>query len=418
MIYMNNRNFFTFQIALISFFIFADQNLMGPNLTLIAQEFNIMDEKDQLLGGYIPLVFWIFGGAMTLFVGYFTDIIPRKNLFILIILIGEIPCLLSGFAETYMQFFILRVLTGIGIGGIIPLTYSLLGDLYSPNERIKVVTLIGLASGLGIAIGQLVAGFFGESIGWRFPFIIFAIPNFLLSILFYFTFKEPKRGIMDNIDENFKISDLKNIFTLFKIKTNILVFLQGIFGTIPWGVFSIFMIDYLVINKGYSKSISTFVITLIGGMALISSVIGGILGNKLYLKNPKYLPMLCGTSTIIGTIPTAFLINSPIYSNQNEIMLLIYASFTGILIAMTAPNMKVILMNVNSPYKRGSVFSLYNFADDLGRGFGPFIIGNILIYNFGRNIAFNIANMFWLICGLLILMMVWTFPKEDLNSKL
>ena len=61
-----------------------------------------------------------------------------------------------------------------------------------------------------------------------------------------------------------------------------------------------------------------------------------------YLKNPKYLPMLCGISTIIGTIPTAFLINSPIYSNQNEIMLLVYASFTGILIAMTAPNMKVI----------------------------------------------------------------------------
>ena len=120
---MNNRNFFTFQIALISFFIFADQNLMGPNLTLIAQEFNIMDEKDQLLGGYIPLVFWIFGGAMTLFVGYFTDIIPRKNLFILIIMIGEIPCLLSGFAETYVQFFILRVLTGIGIGGILSLIH-------------------------------------------------------------------------------------------------------------------------------------------------------------------------------------------------------------------------------------------------------------------------------------------------------
>ena len=60
-----------------------------------------------------------------------------------------------------------------------------------------------------------------------------------------------------------------------------------------------------------------------------------------------------------------------------------------------------------------TVFSLYNFADDLGRGFGPFIIGNILIYQFGRNIAFNIANVFWLICGCLILMMIHTFPKED-----
>ena len=33
----------------------------------------------------------------------------------------------------------MRILTGIGIGGIIPITYSLLGDLYSANERIKIV---------------------------------------------------------------------------------------------------------------------------------------------------------------------------------------------------------------------------------------------------------------------------------------
>jgi hypothetical protein len=45
-----------------------------------------------------------------------------------------------------------------------------------------------------------------------------------------------------------------------------------------------------------------------------------------------------------------------------------------LLIAMTAPNMKAILMNVNSPFSRGRYFLIY-FADDLGRGFGPFIIG-------------------------------------------
>ena len=84
---------------------------------------------------------------------------------------------------------------------------------------------------------------------------------------------------------------------------------------------------------------------------------------------------------------------------------------------MTPPNMKVILMNVNNPFTRGTVFSLYNFADDLGRGFGPFIIGNILIYYFGRNVAFNIANIFWFICGCFILMMVRTFPQEDLGRE-
>ena len=410
---MNKRFFITLQIGLISFFMFADQNLMGPNLTLIAEDFGMTDVKDQYLGGLIPLVFWILGGSVALLIGYCTDLMSRKYLFALIVFIGEIPCLLSGFADTYTEFFIMRVLTGIGIGGIIPLTYSLLGDLYSANERIKVVTLIGLASGMGIGIGQLAAGMMGDSFGWRIPFILFAVPNFFLGTVFLLTVKEPRRGQMDQNVKSFRISDFKDFLSLFKIKTNLLVFLQGIFGTIPWGVFSIFIIDYFVVNKGYLRPTATLVITLVGGMALISSLIGGFVGNKLYKKNPKYLPLFCGMSTILGVVPTAFLINAPMRTNQNETMLIVYAACTGLLIAMTAPNMKAILMNVNSPFSRGTVFSLYNFADDLGRGFGPFIIGNILIFYLGRNMAFNIANAFWFICGCLILLMFWTFPKEN-----
>ena len=54
---MNKRTIATIQIALISFFMFADQNLLGPNLTLIAEDFDMVDVKDQYLGGLIPLVF-------------------------------------------------------------------------------------------------------------------------------------------------------------------------------------------------------------------------------------------------------------------------------------------------------------------------------------------------------------------------
>jgi len=410
---MNKRIFVTLQIGLISFFMFADQNLMGPNLTLIAEDFGMTDVKDQYLGGLIPLVFWLLGGAVALFIGYCTDLISRKYLFALVVIVGEIPCLLSGFADTYMEFFTMRVLTGIGIGGIIPLTYSLLGDLYSANERIKVITLIGLASGMGIAVGQLTAGMMGDSFGWRLPFIVFAIPNFILAVIFILTVKEPGRGQMDRNVQSFRISDFKDFSSLFKIKTNLLVFLQGIFGTIPWGVFSIFIIDYFVVEKGYLRPTATLIITIVGGMALVSSLIGGFVGDKLFRKNPKYLPLFCGISTILGVIPTALLINAPMRTDQNETMLVLFAICTGLLIAMTPPNMKAILMNVNSPFSRGTVFSLYNFADDLGRGFGPFIIGNILIYYFGRNVAFNIANTFWIICGGLILLMYWTFPKEN-----
>ena len=261
----------------------------------------------------------------------------------------------------------------------------------------------------------MTAGFLGDSHGWRFPFILFSIPNLLLAIVFYFIMNEPKRK---KIKKNeFKIKTVKDFLFIFKIKTNILVFLQGIFGTIPWSVFSIFLIDFLVIEKGYLKTTATLILTLIGGMAILSSLLGGFLGNKIYKKNPKYLPIFCGLTTIIGVIPTGMLINIPSHSDINEQLLIIYAILSGIFIAMTPPNIKVILMNVNNSFTRGTVFSMYNLADDLGRGFGPFIISSFLIYFFGRNMAFNIANGFWLICGIFILMMVKTFPSEDIKDK-
>ena len=68
-------------LFILSFFLFADQNLMGPNLTQIANDFGFDDvQRDIKLGGEISLVFWLIGGFVTLFFGYLTDIVSTKKL--------------------------------------------------------------------------------------------------------------------------------------------------------------------------------------------------------------------------------------------------------------------------------------------------------------------------------------------------
>ena len=151
---MKSRTFATMQLAIISFFMFADQNLMGPNMKLIGDEFGFVSEQDRYhyLGSLINLAFWIIGGSVSLFIGYFTDIVSRKKLLIVSMLFGEIPCFLTGFVETYQQFFWLRALTGIGIGAIIPITYSLLADYFPSNMRSAATGYLGLIVILIVAI--------------------------------------------------------------------------------------------------------------------------------------------------------------------------------------------------------------------------------------------------------------------------
>ena len=147
---------------------------------------------------------------------------------------------------------------------------------------------------------------------------------------------------------------------------------------------------------------ASLVVFVIGLSAMIGGFVGGLVGNKLYNINPTYQPLLSAICTFIGMIPTAFLINlNPVSANASIAYPLILAIFSGFFITITAPNMKAVLMNVNHSNTRGMAFSIYNLADGLGRGFGPFII-SFFILQFGRQWGFNLANGIWFFCGISI----------------
>ncbi len=411
-------------LALISFFLFSDQNLMAPNLTQIANDFGFGPiERDVLLGGNISFMFWLFGGLVTLLIGYLTDRISRKTLFIITIILGEIPCLLTGFAQTYTQLFWLRALTGIAIGGALPLTYSLIGDYFSHRHRATAAAWITLAQALGIAAGQFLAGFIGPDYGWRLPFIIVALPNFLFILLFLFTVKEPARGgsednLRDLIEKG-KVYTAKinwsQYKSIFKIKSNIILFLQGIPGCVPWGVFLIYLNDFYAQDKGFTVQVATLIIMATGAGILVGGLVGGLIGDKIYNVNPKFQPLLCGATTLLGIIPMAFLLNYPSQigvHNPDSIIPLVVGFITGIFIRIATPNTYAMLLNVNAPETRGSVMALFNLTNDLGLGIGPVVI-SLLIMAFGRLLAFNIANLFWIICGIMYLSMIWTYTRDQ-----
>src|SRR5262249_3200732 len=122
--------------------LYADQNLLAPNLTAIGNEFHFSRaEIDKRLGADVNLVFWMLGGGGTLATGYLPDradltrIVSRKLMLFLVALAGQLACLASGLVTSYDQLYWARALTGLGIGGSFPLIYSLIGDYFPPERR-------------------------------------------------------------------------------------------------------------------------------------------------------------------------------------------------------------------------------------------------------------------------------------------
>ena len=105
--------------ATVLLFLNADFNLIAPNLTQIAHEFNLTDtERDTILGGQLSLGFFLIGGITTLFVGYYADKVNRVKFFVLLVMAGEFACFCTIFVTNVTGLFITRSITGISVGGV------------------------------------------------------------------------------------------------------------------------------------------------------------------------------------------------------------------------------------------------------------------------------------------------------------
>ena len=49
----------------------------------------------------------------------------------------------------------------MAVGGVNPIAFSLLGDLYAPERRTEIAAYVGLAGSVGIGAGQNLSGFLG-----------------------------------------------------------------------------------------------------------------------------------------------------------------------------------------------------------------------------------------------------------------
>ena len=95
-----------------------------------------------------------------------------------VLLIGLVIYLLAGvaggFAKSIPQLLIIRALFGIGAGIIIPLSTSIIADLYEGSERVKMMGYSGSVSHFGGVIFILISGWLA-CISWRYSFFVYSL---------------------------------------------------------------------------------------------------------------------------------------------------------------------------------------------------------------------------------------------------
>jgi len=400
-------------LAHTSMWLYADQNLMAPNLTAIADSFGFDDdERDEKLGGEVSFSFFILGGIVALTIGPLSDSVNRVNLFTFVVWLGSLPCLLTLFVSTYWQFLLLRMMTGISLGGSLPIIFSLAGDFFPPSQRSIVSAVITILLNIGTGIGQVIAGDVGAILGWRAPFAIVAVPALASATLVKLTVKEPPRGRFGHAGDpshSEKIS-WRKFRDVFKIPTNCLIFIQGVFGCVPWSVINTYLCDFLHEDKGLSIQVATAIFAVFSVGCGFGMVFGGVVGQILYNKSPGLEAILMSVTTAVGMIPFFLFINKDFSGSANAGDYLL--AFLGGIAGATGPIIRAVIMNVNPSNNQGTMFSVYTVADDLGRGLGPVIVSGLILTT-GRVLAFNFGFGCWGICAFYLFLMLYTIPKDE-----
>ncbi|MCT9932339.1 MFS transporter [Planotetraspora sp. A-T 1434] len=129
------------------------------------------------LGGFsqFPWLFSIYLLTQAVTVplyGKLADIFGRKPVMffgIAVFLAGSVLC---GVAWSMPALIAFRALQGIGAGAVQPMSITMVGDLYSVEERARVQGYVASVWGVAAVVGPALGGLFSEYLSWRWIFFI------------------------------------------------------------------------------------------------------------------------------------------------------------------------------------------------------------------------------------------------------
>ena len=370
---------------------------------------------------------WVFSAFMLAsttavpLYGKLSDIYGRRKLYVsamALFLIGSVWC---GLANSMTSLIFARALQGIGAGGIMPLAFILIGEMFTLEQRAKMQGLFSGVWGVSSIVGPLLGGFLVDQFSWRWIFYINVIPGLLAGALVALAWRDSHAHGQDRPAVDYAGAAL--------LTAGVVALLLGLMGsgTSSWILIAGSVVLFIALiwverraadpvlplplfsDRLFATATAHGLLTgwaLFGSVSFIPLFVQSVMGTTATQAGITLTPLLLGwvTASIIGTrlllligyrrlglIGTAsFTIGAFLMSqagmNTSQTSLMVFVTLMGIGMGLSVPSYLIAVQTSVNRRQLGTATSTLQFSRSIGGTLGVSVMGAALSARLASNL--------------------------------
>ena len=368
-----SSKFFSYPLALlvlVSFFNYADRYILGVLLPSIKGDLGLSDTQLGLISG---TAFTLFYATLGLPIARLADRFNRRKIIAVSMALWSMMTAACGMVQSFTQFFIARVLVGVGEAGATPPSHSLISDLYPQEKRARAIAIFSLGAPVGLMVGFIFGGWMAEHHSWRYALLALGIPGFIFAGIMWLTFKDPERGQFDQKNKaDVVVPALEVLAILMKSRAFVhMAFATGLY-TVVWLGLILWLPSYFV--RTFEMSIGNtglWLAVFLGFPQIIGMMMSGFFTDALIKKSVRWYALIPSIGVFIGMPLMALAIYI-----DNAILALVLLFFAFMISVMQGPASFSGVQGLAQPRMRAMAAALFLLIVNMAGGLlGPFIIG-------------------------------------------
>ncbi|MBL8019248.1 MAG: MFS transporter [Leptospirales bacterium] len=371
-------------------------NALSPIIPDLSHEFTLSRMEGLVrIGGLNNLLLYLPMGLISLGCAIWSDRFQIRisllngilvGVFAFLALVGNAPLFATGYL----------ILGGL-LGLVIP-------GLYAAARRIpeasgfQLSININIVIGIGMAVGQYASATIADYVSWRFVYALLSLLHLVGWPVIHRVDSSRTRGATQ--------------FNFSRVSGSAWLLLsQYLPGSIPWGGIGVFIFSYLELECGIRKSLAVLLVTALGIGMIAGSFLAGRAGARMANRDTRIVPMLI----IVFFLSSIGVVQGLIHLSPTVPFLGLLPMYfaAGLVLSVPGTYIKGLLFEATSERDVQAVFSLENFLESLGKGFGPFAVALLIQAVADLRSGMILALYSWLLCIPPILILLFSRGGND-----